>query len=124
MLKFRANVEHASAGNLPIFISRSKSRSSPHDVIHLIFVMRPLRIDCARRKNIKPRAHPRNPQKFLVQRFPLGASRVDFAQRKKISFGFGQSCPFQFQESSASVSSPLSLLTITRTEFSPGYCPF
>jgi hypothetical protein len=130
VLDFGRHKEHGSRRDLRALIPRLESRAPAHDVVHFVFAMRALRIDRASRENIKSSAHRGHAQEFLVLLVPRGALRVDFANREKASLGVSQPCTFrmrgssQLQESSDSVSSPLSLLAITRTVFSPGYCPF
>src|SRR6478672_6980662 len=95
VLHFGGHKQHRSRRNFPVFVSRAKAGTAAYYVIHLIFMMRPLRIRSASRQYIESRAHRGYAQKFLVRLVPRGTLRVDFAQSKKISFGLSQPYPLR-----------------------------
>src|ERR1700722_2698854 len=67
VLDFRGNEQQASCGNLQVFLLSLEARSSPEHVIHLIFMMRMLRVGSSSLQHIQARAHGGDSHEFAVQ---------------------------------------------------------
>src|ERR1700686_1025074 len=77
MLNLRGHEEHASRCNLSIFVPGSETRPSAQHVVHLIFMMRALRVRSPGGQHVESCAHGRRAQKLPVQLAAFDALRLE-----------------------------------------------
>ena len=87
VLHFSGHEEHAASGNFLVFFSRSETCFPANDVVHLVFVMRALRIGGSGGQHIESCAHGGHAQKLAVQLAALGALSVNFVDCEEFGLG-------------------------------------
>src|SRR5260221_12626653 len=83
MLHFGGNEEHTARGYFPVVIPSSKARLSANYVVHLVFMMRPLRVSSSRGEHIESRTHRRQAKKFTIQLLALSPLLVNLFDVRK-----------------------------------------